>query len=741
MENTETTNADKTPRQRKAWSLSLRDRLLLPFLVTLLLLTIITASSAIGLFRKTITLSVDDRLQAAQEIVYREFKKQETILQTYTVFLQRFQSLINRYPDDTEVGVLQDKLFSTLAKSDITVSFFPVDSEDILPIESLQSLFEQARRSKSPRFRYMKDFTDLPVLMVAAPLYTNDEIVQIMLLQTPMGGAFLQKITEPLGASASLHDMEGNILAESVHHTTPLPLEEKHLLAIGRGEQLRLNHEGDSYHRHLLSAIPLGTSDLVFLSLEAELQENKPFMQSLYLQMGIGVLGAMLIGLLLYVKTINSIVRPIRDIQDAVDNVNHGNLASRIRTGISGELGALARSFNRMLESLDDICKSSRQATPVDDSLTQQHTRTQLLLAKKEREIAELTEAYKTHERETAALLQLNQAMISSLDLNILFERILQVLNEVLICDHIVLLLHNPGEQILEVAHTKGVEPGALDQVRFTFDQGFCGKVAQERRLLYVGNVESNERHLSYHGQLVTRGSIVSAPLIVHDRLIGVLNLHKHDTDAFSTSELKLIQASANQAAIAIDNTELFEKAKDTVNTDTLTGLFNRRFFQDSLKREAAQARRFHTNFSTIMCDVDLFSKFCAQHGKMRGDALLKEIGQVLLQTTRGIDMASRFSNKQFVILLPKTDKAGAVLAAEKLRLAIYKEDFTGAAESQPDGKLTMSFGVTEFPADSQNIYELLNLADRALFHAKQRGRNITVAWAPELDGDENHEE
>ena len=736
----ETTETSKTTKQQKVRALSLRDRLLLPFLVTLLLLAIVTTTSAIGLFRKTMTLSVDERLQAAQEIVYREFKKQETILHTYTVFLQQFQSLVSHYPENSEIGVLQDKLFSTLAQSDITVSFFPVNSGDILPIESLQELFEQARRSKSPRFRYMRDFTDLPVLMVAAPLYADNEIAQIMLLQTPMGGAFLEKITKPLGINASLHDMEGNILAESTHHTTPLPLNDGHLLAISRGEKIHLNHDGDNYHRHLLTAIPLGSSDLVFLSLESELRENKPFMQSLYMQMGLGVLGAMLIGILLYIKTINSIIRPIRDIQDAVDNVNHGNLASRIRTGISGELGALSRSFNRMLESLDDLCKA-KNSQVVDDSLTQQHTRTQLLLAKKERELAELTEAYKTHERETGALLQLNQAMISSLDLNVLFERILQVLNEVLICDHIVLLLYNPGERILEVAHTKGVAPGALDKVRFTFDQGFCGKVAQERRLLYVGNVENNERHLSYHGQLATHGSIVSAPLIVHERLIGVLNLHKHDTDAFSTSELKLIQASANQAAIAIDNTELFEKTKDTVNLDALTGLSNRRFFQDALKREAAQARRFNTIFSTIMCDVDLFSQFCAKHGKMRGDSLIKEVAQVLLQTTRGIDIVCRFSNKQFVTLLPKTDKAGATMVAEKLRLAIYKEDFAGAAESQPGGKLTLSFGVTEFPTDSQNIYELLNLADRALYHAKQRGRNITIAWDPELEGNEDSEE
>ncbi len=721
----------RPPEPQKQRVFSLRDRLLLPFLITLLLMLAITATGTVALFNKTLTLSVDERLRSAQEIVYREFKKQETILQTYTVFLQQFQSLVHHYPEDTEVGILQDKLFNTLAESNIAVSFFPVNSADILPIESLQDLFEQARRSDSPRFRYMKDFTDLPVLMVAAPLYESGVVSQIMLLQTTMAGEFLKKTTAPFSITSSLHDLKGATLAESEEHSTPFRMTEEHLVALGRGEQLFLDHSGSTLHRHLLSAIPLGTSDLVFLSLEAERPENFPFMQTFFLQIG-GVLLAMLFGIAFYIKTVKQIIRPIGIIQDAVDAVNHGNLTCRIQTGLGGELGTLSRSFNRMLESLDNIC-DTRNKHEADDALSQRLTRKKLLLAKKDQELAKLTEAYKTHERETAAMQQLNQAMISAPDLDVLFDRVLQVLTEVLSCDHIVLLLHNPGEKLLQVAHATGVEAGTLDNVTFSFDQGFCGKVAQEKRLLYVGNVEQNERHLSYHGQLATSGSIVSAPLIVHERLIGVLNLHKHEPDAFSTSELKLIQASANQAAIAIDNTQLLAITRDTANTDPLTGLHNRRFFQDALKREAAQARRFRTLFSTIMCDIDLFGRFTAAHGKMSGDALLKDIGKILLQTTRGIDMVCRFGNKQFVILLPKTDRAGAILTAEKLRLAILGTDFAGAEESQPDGKMTMSFGVTEFPTDSENIYELLNRADRALYNAKQRGRNMTVAWEESL--------
>ncbi len=715
--------------------LTLRTRLLLPFLTTLLLLAIVTGSGSVHIFNTALALSADDRLRAAQEVLYREFKKQETILETYISFLQQFQSLVHRYPDETEVGLLQDRLFNTLEKSDISVAFYPIDSADLLPIASLQDLFEQARRSGEPRFRYTDEFSAMPVLMVAAPLFENGEATQIIVLQTNMGGNFLHQATSPLGVRSSLHRLDGKILCKSDPDATPLTLSEEQLIKVSSGTQLFLGHKhpGSANHRHLLAAIPLGSSDLVFLSLEAFPEDSTLFMDKWAIQITVGIMISLFLGGLLYFKAASNVIRPIREIQNAIDAIARGNLGYRIHNLSDGELGELSSSFNRMAESLKEK-SASMAATETNQELLQQQTRSQLLLEKKEKELDKITNELRTHQRETAAMLQLNQAMISAPDLDSLFDRILQVLNEALACEHIVLLLYNPGESILEVARSSGIENGLLDSVGFTFDQGICGKVAQDKQLIYVGNVEQDSRNLNYHGQLATHGSLVSAPLVVKGQLIGVLNLHKNETEGFATSELKLIQATANQAAIAINNVQLFERSRDLSNIDTLTGLANRHYFQEVLKREVAQARRFKSLFATVMCDIDNFRNFNEVHGRMRGDALLRQIGQTLLKSTRGIDLVSRFGNKQFVILLPKTDKDGAVTMAEKLRQTILNENFFGEEQSQPDGKLTMSFGVTEFPSDSKNIYELLTLADRALYAAKQQGRNKTVAWDASLE-------
>lgn len=724
---------DASHQPASRYGVSLRAKLLLPFLGTLLLVGVVAGSGSIHLFKTSLISSADDRLLAAREVLYREFKKQETILATYTSFLQQFQSLVDRFPAETELGILQNQLLATLEASEITAAFYPLSAADRVPLQSLQDLFEQARRSGKPRFRYSNEFNSQPSLLIAAPLLENSETTAILVLQTTMGSTFLQQTTAPLRVRSSLHNLNGAILAKSDPAVTPIVLTDAQLMEVSSGKKLFFDDPGSPNQRHLLTAIPLGTSDLILLSLEAEPEEGGLLMDKLTLQATLGIMITLLLGALLYFKSISSVLRPIGHIQDAVSAIDHGNLSHRISHFPGGELGELSRSINQMAENLNTRSTNS-DLLETGQKLIDQQARHKLLLEIKDKELAGLAHQLSVNQRETGALLQLNQAMIAVSDPDSLFDRILQVLDEALACRHIVLLVYNPGESVLEVAGATGIEDGLLDSVRFSFDEGICGKVAEGRQLIYVKDVEQDDRALGYQGLLATRGSLVSAPLVVKNNLIGVLNLHKNQVEGFTTSELKLIQATANQAAIVIHNAQLSDQSRDISNTDPLTGLANRRYFQDVLKREVAQARRFNTFFATVMCDLDHFRDFNDVHGRLRGDALLRQVGQVLLRNTRGIDLVCRFGNKQFVLLLPKTDKAGAVITAEKLRQSILNENFPGEEQSQPGGKLTLSFGVTQFPADSENIYELLTLADRCLYFAKQQGRNRTVAWDKTLE-------
>lgn len=722
----------KPPRFR-----SLRSKLFLPFCLLIFSLCTAAIAGSFLLAKDSFTNSVDERLAATQEVLFREFKKQEEILQTYALIMQQFQSLSRRFHSESEVGILQDKLFSTLEEANISTAFYPVDVTGLIENESMATLFDQVRRSNSQRFRYSNEFGGVPVLMVAAPLHEKGEITQILLMQTKMGDAFLNNITSALNISSSILTIDGQILASSTPNISHINLTPEQINLIGSGQHLYLNHNGaHGGERHLFSMIPLGRSEMVLLSLEASTESKSAAQNETHLRLVLILLAAVVLGTIFYFRRITSITLPVLELRNATEALSRGDLNYRIHESSNDELGEISATFNKMAKDLE-ASYLVRSGQDIATALALEESKTKLVLERKERERNKVIEELHSIQRETNALYQLNQAMTASIELTALFDRILQVLNETLTCDHIVLLVHNPGESVLEVVRTAGLDAEVLNKVRFSFNQGITGEAAQSQRMIYVKDIDQEERSLSYHGQMVTRGSMISAPLIVKEKLVGVINLHNRKKDAFSASELKLVQAIANQTAVAIHNAQLMEKSKGLSNLDELTGLSNRRHFQDILKREAAQARRFSSIFSIIMCDIDGFKEHKKELGNIYADALLRQVGKSLLKSTRGIDLVSRFGNDQFIILLPKTDKKGGFAAAEKLRRNILQEDFSQQIGLDQSFQVTLSFGVTEFPSDSKNIYELLNLADRALYAAKQDGSNCTVAWEGPAPGPE----
>lgn len=708
--------------------LSLRLKLFLPLACLFIVFGLVTLFGSLYLLRDLTQRTLDQRLNAASEVLFREVRKQEGVLLAYANFLEQFHFLAERFEQRDEIGILQDRLFSTLEKENISVTFLTLTDNTPSPLPELDDLFMQARRSGQPRFRYSDQLTGEPTLIVASSVQSKEGQSQILLLQAAMGNDFLATATKPLGMSAALHDLNGKVLAASDEQSAPMALQADQISQLGATGKLFVDSSSPSGpSRQLFALIPLGSSDLIMLSVKSSTSEYANLQRTLIIRLGLTIGVALLLGAIIYFRAVNIIIRPASELASAAKSLSRGNLSYRIEEISNDELGEVAKTFNQMAEQLETTFreKAEKETALV---IAQQEAKTKSVIERKNREVEKANEELRSHLREISALYQLNQAMVSAPDLNVLFDRLLQVVVETLGCDQIVLLQHNPGESVLAVIKSLGLNSEALRDVKFGFDQGITGETARTLRQTYVKNVEKDPRYLSYHGQVATRGSFVSSPMVIKGKLVGVLNLHKREIDAFAGSELKLIQAFTNQAAMAIDNAQLMEKARDLSNIDDLTGLANRRHFQEILKREVAQARRFSSNFSILMCDIDHFDQYNNKHGRLRGDAILRQVGQVLLNNTRGIDLVCRFGNEEFVVLLPKTNKNGGIATAEKLRNCILSEQFEGA-EDLPEKKLTVSFGVTEFPLDSKNIYELLNLADKALYAAKKAGRNCSVAW------------
>jgi two-component system cell cycle response regulator len=160
----------------------------------------------------------------------------------------------------------------------------------------------------------------------------------------------------------------------------------------------------------------------------------------------------------------------------------------------------------------------------------------------------------------------------------------------------------------------------------------------------------------------------------------------------------------------------------EMVITDEKTGLRNYHFFRIRLAEELERARRYGKDVALLMLDIDDFKRVNDAHGHLVGDAVLKEVGQLLLQAQRSVDVVARYGGEEFAIVLPETDLAGAQVFAERLRETMAGHEFSGTGKPL---QLTLSAGIAAYPhPDVSNREDLIARADRGLYTAKAQGKN-----------------
>jgi diguanylate cyclase (GGDEF)-like protein len=159
---------------------------------------------------------------------------------------------------------------------------------------------------------------------------------------------------------------------------------------------------------------------------------------------------------------------------------------------------------------------------------------------------------------------------------------------------------------------------------------------------------------------------------------------------------------------------------------DTLTGLYNRRYMEETLKREISRSRRKGTAIGIIMTDIDFFKKYNDTMGHDAGDALLTELGKFILKNVRDSDVACRYGGEEFIIIMPEATLNAALRRAEFLRenVKLLNTSHIGSGISS---QITLSFGVAVFESGTATIEGVLKAADNALYKAKRTGRNCVV--------------
>ncbi len=222
--------------------------------------------------------------------------------------------------------------------------------------------------------------------------------------------------------------------------------------------------------------------------------------------------------------------------------------------------------------------------------------------------------------------------------------------------------------------------------------------------------------------ELLELEDFVTVPLKAKDKVIGVIVADNRFTkESITKDDIRVLTMFANQAGLAIENSQLYEQTVVLSNSDSLTGLWNHGYFQYLLGEELKKMENIKKPLSLLMIDMDDFKIFNDSFGHQAGDSILKQVSKVLKDVSRKIDIVARYGGEEFSIILPETRKEEALILAERLRQAIENHPFP-----KP---LTVSIGITAFPEDAQAKDELILKADKALYEAKRTGKNRTCVY------------
>jgi diguanylate cyclase (GGDEF)-like protein len=212
-------------------------------------------------------------------------------------------------------------------------------------------------------------------------------------------------------------------------------------------------------------------------------------------------------------------------------------------------------------------------------------------------------------------------------------------------------------------------------------------------------------------------------PLIYQERFMGVLLVRSDDpTRIWQENEVLLLRTVADQVTVAVNHARLFAQMQQQALTDGLTGCFNRRSFEMQLERDLHLATRMRQPVSLILLDIDHFKRVNDSFGHEAGDVALRVLSDCMRQELRGVDTAARYGGEEFAVILPQAGVDGAVAVAERLRMRIERTEVPGV------GHITASFGVATFPLHATSRDTLVVTADRALYQAKNTGRNRVCA-------------
>jgi len=285
----------------------------------------------------------------------------------------------------------------------------------------------------------------------------------------------------------------------------------------------------------------------------------------------------------------------------------------------------------------------------------------------------------------------------------------------------VMLLDQTKDELILKGA--VGLEQKNMLKARVAMGKSIAGLVAQEEKGVLVKNIETDQKYKRKNRISYTGVSFISVPIKLHDKFMGVINVadkNSHYEKSFNKTDFKILKDIAREVAVAIENVKLYKELNYLTQTDALTQIYNYRHFKESIKQEVKRSQRYLGALCLMMIDVDDLKSYNDTFGHLKGSELLKKISVILTENLREIDIVCRFGGDEFAVILPATDVQGAEIAAKKIINEVEKYPFKQ--------KVTLSIGLAKRGC-KMDSHDLIQMADRALYDAKNKGKNRVCCY------------
>jgi len=345
--------------------------------------------------------------------------------------------------------------------------------------------------------------------------------------------------------------------------------------------------------------------------------------------------------------------------------------------------------------------------------------------------VADLRDKYEKCLKEIDTLNSAASYLTSVREPDMLYEVILDTSVNLASAEKGSLMLVDGESHYLTVKAARGINRRLLDEIRIRPGEGIAGKVFRDGLPVKVDDMEHNEWGFFSRPKYRT-SSFISIPLKIGEKSIGVLNISdKLTREAFSDDDLILLRSFASYASIALERSTYYSLAghlKELSITDSLTGLFNRRYFEERFFEELHRSDRHNLSFSLAMIDIDDFKLFNDSEGHLAGDEMLKCIANIAKDSLRVTDVIARIGGEEFSVIMPQTEKDEALLVAERIRGSL-RELLPRTWRNFPRDTITVSIGIATFPYDGKERKELIRSSDKALYAAKMEGKDRTILY------------